>query len=77
MCLRILQLLAVVYEAFTSIEKDKFRKLLLHKREAVKRAFTLLVGPGEHSSITFRRFAGLMRYFRPKHCTTAVYFSCS
>ncbi|XP_065336361.1 two pore calcium channel protein 1-like isoform X1 [Cloeon dipterum] len=59
-------LLAVVYEAFTSIEKDKFRKLLLHKREGAKRAFSLLVGPGDHSSVTFRRFSGLMKYFRPK-----------
>lgn len=63
-----------MYEAFTSIEKDKFRKLLLHKREAVKRAFSLLVGPGEHSSVTFRRFAGLMRYFRPKHCIHSFLF---
>jgi two pore calcium channel protein 1 len=58
-------LLAVVCEAFEAIEKDKFRKLLLHKREAVKRAFGILKDPSE--GIPFRRFAGLMRYFRPKH----------
>ena len=27
-----LQLLAVVYDTFTNIEKNKFRKLFLHKR---------------------------------------------
>lgn len=36
-------MLAVVYETFTGIEKDKFRKLLLHKRKACKLAFRLLV----------------------------------
>ncbi|XP_059474256.1 two pore calcium channel protein 1-like [Neocloeon triangulifer] len=60
-------LLAVVYEAFTSIERDKFRKLLLHKREAVKRAFTLLAEPAaDQPSVSLVRFAGLMKYFRPK-----------
>ncbi|KAF5284216.1 hypothetical protein FQR65_LT00216 [Abscondita terminalis] len=36
-------MLAVVYETFTRIEKDKFRKLLLHKRRACQLAFRLLV----------------------------------
>jgi hypothetical protein len=36
-------MLAVVYEAFTRIEKDKFRKLLLHRRKACQHAFRLLV----------------------------------
>uniref|UniRef100_T1IK76 Ion transport domain-containing protein n=1 Tax=Strigamia maritima TaxID=126957 RepID=T1IK76_STRMM len=36
-------MLAVVYETFTVIEKEKFRKLLLHKRKACQHAFKLLV----------------------------------
>lgn len=59
-------MLAVVYETFTAIEKDKFRKLLLHKRRACQLAFRLLVSKQNPSSIRFRQFYGLMRYFSPR-----------
>lgn len=58
-------MLAVVYETFTGIEKDKFRKLLLHKRQACKLAFRLLVSKQTPESIRFKQFQGLMRYYRP------------
>ncbi len=32
-------MLAVVYDAFTRIEKEKFRRLFLHKRRAAEHAF--------------------------------------
>ncbi|XP_050302250.1 two pore calcium channel protein 1-like isoform X2 [Anthonomus grandis grandis] len=59
-------MLAVVYETFTGIEKDKFRKLLLHKRQACKLAFRLLVSRQNPENIRFKQFQGLMRYFAPK-----------
>lgn len=59
-------MLAVVYETFTRIERDKFRKLFMHKREACKRAFTLLVSKQNPESVRFKQFAGLMKYFAPR-----------
>ncbi|CAG9770850.1 unnamed protein product [Ceutorhynchus assimilis] len=59
-------MLAVVYETFTGIEKDKFRKLLLHKRQACKLAFRLLVSRQNPHTIRFKQFQGLMRYFAPQ-----------
>lgn len=59
-------MLAVVYETFTRIERDKFRKLFMHKREACKRAFRLLVSKQNPESVRFKQFAGLMKYFAPR-----------
>lgn len=59
-------MLAVVYETFTGIEKDKFRKLLLHKRKACKLAFRLLVSKQNPDTIKFKQFYGMIRYFRPR-----------
>lgn len=61
-----LQMLAVVYETFTGIEKDKFRKLLLHKRKACQLAFRLLVSKQNPNTIRFKQFQGLMRYYSPR-----------
>lgn len=60
------QMLAVVYDTFTGIEKDKFRKLLLHKRQACILAFRLLVSKQNPDHIRFKHFYGLMRYYSPK-----------
>lgn len=59
-------MLAVVYETFTGIEKDKFRKLLLHKRQACKLAFRLLVSRQNPNCVRFKQFQGMMKYFSPK-----------
>lgn len=59
-------MLAVVYETFTGIERDKFRKLLLHKRKACKLAFKLLVSKENPDSIKFKQFQGLMKYYIPR-----------
>lgn len=61
-------MLAVVYETFTSIERDKFRKLLLHKRQACKNAFKLLLTKENPNQMEFAQFEGLMRYYAPKKC---------
>nr|CAD7403905.1 unnamed protein product [Timema poppensis] len=59
-------MLAVVYETFTRIEREKFRKLLLHKRKACQHAYRLLVSKQNPNKIRFKQFEGLMRYFAPK-----------
>ncbi|XP_076256242.1 two pore calcium channel protein 1-like isoform X2 [Rhynchophorus ferrugineus] len=59
-------MLAVVYETFTGIEKHKFRKLLLHKRQACKLAFRLLVSRQHPNTVRFKQFHGLMKYYSPK-----------
>ncbi|XP_046979764.1 two pore channel protein 1-like [Schistocerca americana] len=59
-------MLAVVYETFTRVEREKFRKLLLHKRKACQHAFRLLVAKQNPHRMRFRQFEGLMRYYAPK-----------
>lgn len=61
-------MLAVVYETFTGIEKEKFRKLLLHKRKACQLAFRLLVSKQNPDTVRFKQFYGLMRYYSPRTC---------
>lgn len=65
-------MLAVVYETFTGIEKDKFRKLLLHKRKACRLAFRLLVSKQTPNMIRFKQFHGLMRYYSPRMCKLVI-----
>ncbi|XP_054279606.1 two pore calcium channel protein 1-like isoform X2 [Macrosteles quadrilineatus] len=67
-CLYVLMnlMLAVVYETFTNIEREKFRKLLLHKRQACQHAFCLLTTKHNPTKMRFRQFEGLMRYFAPR-----------
>ncbi|KFM59031.1 Two pore calcium channel protein 1, partial [Stegodyphus mimosarum] len=60
-------MLAVVYETFTRIEKDKFRKLLLHRRKACQHAFRLLVTRNAPLQLSFRHFQGLMKYYKPRN----------
>lgn len=58
-------MLAVVYEAFTRIEKTKFMKLLLHRRKACQHSFRLLVAKSWPTRISFKHFHGLMTFYRP------------
>lgn len=78
-------MLAVVYETFTSIERDKFRKLLLHKRQACKNAFKLLLTKENPNQMEFPQFEGVMRYYAPKkgkiktilfNCCILAYHHC-
>ncbi|KRT86811.1 ion channel, partial [Oryctes borbonicus] len=73
-CLYVLMnlMLAVVYETFTGIERDKFRKLLLHKRRACNLAFRLLVSKTSPTTVRFRQFQGMMRYYSPRTCLRDV-----
>ena len=57
------QLLAVVYSNFAEEEKDKFRKLFLHKREALRHAYSVLAGL---NGIEFQDFLLFMRDYKPR-----------
>lgn len=65
-------MLAVVNETFTSAERDKFKKLFLHKRKACQHAFKLLVSKQNPNKMRFRQFEGLMRYYAPNKSTLDV-----
>lgn len=58
--------MAAVYESFTRKEKEKFHKLLLHRRKACQKAFKLLVSRRQPERIQYRQFMGLMRYLNRK-----------
>ncbi|CAL4124824.1 unnamed protein product, partial [Meganyctiphanes norvegica] len=57
-------MLAVVFVVFSDLEKDKFRKLLLHKRRACQLAFRLLVTRSHPNHIPYRHFYGLMKFLK-------------
>lgn len=59
-------MLALVYHAFSQIEKQKFRKLFMHRRLACTYAFRRLISATHPNSITFERFNGLVEYLKPK-----------
>lgn len=61
-------MLAVVNETFTAAERDKFKKLYLHKRKACHKSFNLLVSKQNPDILHFRQFEGLMRYYEPNTC---------
>lgn len=56
-------MLAVVYNSFSTHEREKFRKLFLHRRQACENAYRLLAGP---DGLTFQHFSGMMNYYKPK-----------
>lgn len=59
--------MAAVYESFTRKEKEKFHKLLLHRRKACQEAFKLLVSRRQPDKIQYRQFMGLMKYLNRKY----------
>lgn len=61
-------MLAVVYDAFTRIEKDKFRRLFLHQRKAAQHAFKLLVTQERPEEVSFQHFEGLLSAYKPRAC---------
>ncbi|KAL4715303.1 hypothetical protein ACJJTC_010873 [Scirpophaga incertulas] len=66
-------MLAVVYETFTRIEREKCRALLLHRRRATRHAFRLLVSRRAPHAVRLRHFAGLMRHYAPHYSGLSVY----
>ncbi|XP_026313450.1 two pore calcium channel protein 1-like isoform X2 [Hyposmocoma kahamanoa] len=66
-------MLAVVYEAFTRIEREKCRALLRHRRAAARHAFRLLVSRRAPHHVRLRHFLGLMRHYAPHYSGLDVY----
>lgn len=58
-------MLAVVYNSFSQIEKEKFRKLFLHRRKACHQAFRTLVTEHNVHSMKFVHFNGLLEHLKP------------
>ena len=58
-------MLAVVYDTFTKIEKEKFRRLFLHKRKAAQHAFKLLVTQERPDEVNLQHFEGLLVAYKP------------
>ncbi|XP_065831540.1 two pore channel protein 1-like [Oscarella lobularis] len=56
--------LAVVYGTFGDQEKDKFRKLYLHKRAGLMLAFNMIVK--DKTVMNFEQFKSLMKFARPR-----------
>ena len=56
-------LLPVVYSKFRYTEKEKFKKLFIHKREALRRAYAVLAGP---NGIEFHEFILFMQEYKPR-----------
>ncbi|XP_029642687.1 two pore calcium channel protein 1-like [Octopus sinensis] len=68
-------LLAVVYDKFSSLEKEKLRKLFFHKRLGCRYAFQLLVSRQHPATIQLKHFQGMMQYLRPKMSRKDVYLT--
>ena len=62
-------MLAVVYDTFTKIEKEKFRRLFLHKRKAAQHAFKLLVTQERPDEVNLQHFEGLLMAYKPSAST--------
>ncbi|KAL5016939.1 hypothetical protein ScPMuIL_006528 [Solemya velum] len=65
--------LAVVYDTFSGLEKDKLKKLFFHKRTGCQYAFRLLVTKFHSDSMKLKHFVGMMGYFKPKKSRKEVY----
>ncbi|XP_046456240.1 two pore calcium channel protein 1-like [Daphnia pulex] len=66
-------LLAAVYASFSSMEKNKFQQLLLHRRKAAQHAFRLLLGRNNRFGITLQHFRGLLRHVDSSRTYREVY----
>lgn len=66
-------LLAVVFDSFNDIEKNKFKSLLLHKRTATQHSYQLLLNTQGPTGISFQQFDGMMRFYKPRMSTRDRY----
>eukprot|EP00039_Didymoeca_costata_P026845 m.16804 g.16804 ORF g.16804 m.16804 type:complete len:837 (+) comp5803_c0_seq1:169-2679(+) len=71
-------LLAMVYDNFTLYEKTKFKKVFMHKRQAIRHAWDALF-PGEYDNeqktINFESFHAVCRVFRPNSSGKQAYLA--
>ncbi|XP_065571448.1 two pore channel protein 1-like isoform X2 [Artemia franciscana] len=69
-------MLAVVYASFSSKEKEKLKKLLLHRQTACQHAFRLLISRKHSNSVNFKRFSGGIKHldsYRSKRDTYLIF----
>lgn len=58
-------MLAVAYEKYSSVAKEKFRRLFLHRRLCCRHAFALLCSEAHADCLTFDRFRGVVQIIKP------------
>lgn len=58
-------MLAVSYEKYSTVAKEKFRCLFLHRRLCCRHAFALLCSESNPNGITFVRFEGVVKIIKP------------
>ena len=58
-------MLAVAYEKYSSVAKEKFRRLFLHRRLCCRHAFALLCSESHTDCLTFARFQGVVQIIKP------------
>lgn len=58
-------MLAVAYEKYSTVAKEKFRRLFLHRRLCCRHAFSLLCSELQTEAITFARFEGVVKIIKP------------
>lgn len=75
------QMLAVSYDQYSKVQKEKFRRLYMHRRICARKAFKLLTSERSTITITFKNFEGVVKVMLPgisklrcylifKHCDT-------
>lgn len=58
-------MLAVSYEKYSSVEREKFRRLFLHRRLCCRHAFNLLTSDEHPDSVIFKHFEGVVKIIKP------------
>lgn len=58
-------MLAVSYEQYSKVQKEKFRRLYMHRRICARKAFKLLNSERSTTTITFKNFEGVVRIILP------------
>lgn len=58
-------MLAVSYEKYSSVAKEKFRRLFLHRRLCCRHAFALLTSDKTPNAVTFKAFEGVVSKVKP------------
>lgn len=58
-------MLAVSYEKYSSVEREKFRRLFLHRRLCCRHAFNLLTSDEHPDCVIFKHFEGVVKILKP------------
>lgn len=58
-------MLAVSYDQYSRVQKEKFRRLYMHRRICARKAFKLLNSEKSTTRITFKNFEGVVKVLLP------------